>query len=203
MAGDSRVRHCEACARDVVNTAAMTPGQIEAMIAGASLPCLRLVRLEDGSLLTAREEKSGLGRVSAMAASALVAVSSLAAAAQSKQITMCRVPVAHVIAVGQVRGPDGKPLGTAVEVMLTRLSVDGATERSEMVKTDVHGMFRAEMWPGSYSLSVHGPAYYGSEKVDLKAGETNIPTLKLARVQMFMGVPPPPPPPQEKSKSTP
>jgi len=48
MAGNSRVRHCAACQRDVVNAAALTPEQIERHIQAASkgepTPCMRLVQ---------------------------------------------------------------------------------------------------------------------------------------------------------------
>src|SRR6185312_7923892 len=62
MAGDARVRHCGACGRDVRNVATMTPSEIDAMLAAPGpLPCMRIVRYQDGSLLTARvEQKPGM-----------------------------------------------------------------------------------------------------------------------------------------------
>jgi hypothetical protein len=64
MAGDARVRHCGECGRDVRNLAAMTPAEIDAMLAAPGpLPCMRLVQYEDGSLLTARvEQRAGVWR---------------------------------------------------------------------------------------------------------------------------------------------
>src|SRR5580698_5167237 len=55
MPGDARVRHCGACDRDVHNLAAMTPAQIDALLAKPGpLPCMRMVQFEDGSLMAAR-----------------------------------------------------------------------------------------------------------------------------------------------------
>ena len=57
MPGDARVRHCGGCDRDVHNLAAMTPAQIDALLAKPGpLPCMRMVRHQDGSLMTARVE---------------------------------------------------------------------------------------------------------------------------------------------------
>jgi len=56
-AGGWRVRHCGVCERDVLNTAAMTPEQIEALISKPGpTPCLRLVPVGDGMLMTAHSE---------------------------------------------------------------------------------------------------------------------------------------------------
>ena len=64
MPGDARVRHCGGCDRDVHNLAAMTPAQIDALLAKPGpLPCMRIVRNVDGSLMTARvEQKPGVIR---------------------------------------------------------------------------------------------------------------------------------------------
>ena len=54
MVGDERVRHCASCDKDVFNVAAMTRTEALQLIANQSgeVPCLRLFRRDDGTVLT-------------------------------------------------------------------------------------------------------------------------------------------------------
>lgn len=53
MKGDDRVRFCGQCQLNVYNTSVMTPREIEKLLSGeGQLPCLRLYRRADGTLLT-------------------------------------------------------------------------------------------------------------------------------------------------------
>jgi len=59
MRGDERVRHCSRCERDVFDLSAMTRAEAETLLRGhhalpeGGLPCVRLYRRSDGTVLTA------------------------------------------------------------------------------------------------------------------------------------------------------
>lgn len=105
MSGDSRRRHCGACDRYVLNTATMTPEQIESALAKPGpLPCMRLVRLEDGALMTAQvvQKQSLLTR--AIAAIATAVMMSTATAFAGK-------PKLHPVTLqGKLVDPSGAPV---------------------------------------------------------------------------------------------
>ena len=55
MRGDDRVRHCSACDKKVYDSKAMTRVELERLVAeheGRRLPCLRLHRRFDGTIIT-------------------------------------------------------------------------------------------------------------------------------------------------------
>lgn len=52
MKGDARSRHCERCHLTVHNLTAMTREEALAVLRGASPPCVRFIRREDGTVLT-------------------------------------------------------------------------------------------------------------------------------------------------------
>src|SRR5471030_1274603 len=108
MSGDSRTRHCSACERDVLNTAARTSAQIEAVLAKPGpLPCMRLVRLDDGGLLTAQVvPRASLLTRAVSVISAAVMMSNAAAFAGK--------PKPHPITLqGKVVDPTGAPVPNA------------------------------------------------------------------------------------------
>lgn len=57
MTGDDRVRYCGSCRQNVYNVAAMTKAEVAWLLAANEperrSPCLRLLRREDGTLITA------------------------------------------------------------------------------------------------------------------------------------------------------
>jgi hypothetical protein len=202
MAGTSSVRHCESCRHDVLNVAAMTPAQIEAMLAQPGpRPCMRLVVFEDGSLLTASERRAlgPLGRLGAVAASAAMALGGMMAAAQSSTSR----PKEAVIA-GQVLDVNGKA-APQVEVTINRILPSGILYRKSAT-TDADGHFRIVAEPGSYGLGALSHARestaQANRQIVLHEGEQNMPPLKLERMVVLLGAPPPPPPPQP-AKATP
>lgn len=52
MRGDDRVRHCDACQKNVYNLTAMPTEEAEALLAEEGGRCLRLYRRADGTVLT-------------------------------------------------------------------------------------------------------------------------------------------------------
>jgi hypothetical protein len=55
MHGDDRVRHCSACDKKVYDSAGLTRAELESLVAeheGRRLPCFRLHRRFDGTIIT-------------------------------------------------------------------------------------------------------------------------------------------------------
>lgn len=149
MHGDSRVRHCAECDRDVHNLAAMTPSQIEALAADpASLPCLRIARYEDGSLLVAEEarQSSPYGLVAGAAMAALVSISGCVANAQR---TIGKVTPRLATYSARVVDAFGKPVPHAA-VRLTRNS-RGWLEETK-AETNAAGEFEVSVDPGDWQM---------------------------------------------------
>ncbi len=201
MQGDARMRHCAECDRDVHNTAALTPRQIEELLSGAgALPCLRVAHFADGSMLVAEEARSlpRFGTLAGAAMTALVSISAASVSAQSKrvEITLGRKPVAQAVYSGLVLGTDGKPAAGA-HVSASRM-VEGKEQRVEAA-ADAHGNFRLQVAPGEWKLSavgVNGPSFAHEQAVTLRAGEQSAgKPLQLELITVTAGIPLPPPQP--------
>ena len=164
MPGDSRVRHCGVCDRDVHNVAAMAPAQLEAVLAQPGpLPCMRLVQYEDGSLLTARmDQKPNLLRRASMALSTVMLVAGGAAAQTStlpKQDQMATLQ-------GKVVDATGASISHAkIELLANGKQVISA-------ETDAQGAFVLTALPGPYTLDVASRGFKRSDAmpVQLRAG---------------------------------
>jgi hypothetical protein len=52
MIGDERVRYCEGCSQNVYNVESLTRREVEKLVSGKGLPCMRLFRRADGTLVT-------------------------------------------------------------------------------------------------------------------------------------------------------
>ena len=172
MNGDSRKRHCEACDSVVHNLAAMTAQQVETLLnAPGPLPCMRIARYEDGSLLVSAEQRTqpGYGAMAGAAMAALVSLSCGVAAGQSPVRMVGKVQPAAVYS-GQVLGPDGRPVAHARVTL--RPGVDDTGMREGV--TDAAGKFMIMAWQGVWHVGATGPdGTYKSvvEEVTLKAGE--------------------------------
>jgi Carboxypeptidase regulatory-like domain len=144
MPGDVRVRRCGSCDRDVYNVASMMPEQIEAMLAKPGpLPCMRIVRNHDGSLLAARNEQRPNVFVRASMALSTVMLMAGTAAAQG---TGSAKPETAASLIGQVVDPKGQPIAHA-DVELWKKSKMVTT-----IETDEQGKFRLGAAPGNYSI---------------------------------------------------
>jgi hypothetical protein len=165
MGGGSRVRHCGSCDRDVLNVAAMTAGQLEAVIAEGSrtgaMPCMRVVRDADGLLMVAQEvvQPKWYQRVAAGVAGAML--SGLAAAAQDVK------PEAQARLSGHLVDTSGASIPRA-SVSLRR--EDGMVFRAT---TDGAGQFVVDAAPGTYEMDADsaGFKHYAQKAVVLQAGE--------------------------------
>jgi hypothetical protein len=160
MAGNASVRHCGSCDRDVRNVAAMTPAQIDAMLAQPGpLPCMRLVQFDDGSLLVARSEHRHFLLRASMALSTVMLMAGCA------QTTGSSKPESNANLIGQVVDLKGKPIAH-VNVQLWRKDKMVVT-----VETDDRGSFRLAAAPGNYSiyaLERDGEEYLQSDIFDVK-----------------------------------
>jgi hypothetical protein len=174
MDGDSRVRHCAACDRDVLNLASMTPANIEAIFAkGGPLPCMRVVRLEDGGLLTAQvaPRASVLTRlVAAISATIMVPV----VAAQTAQS-----PERAVTLQGKVQDPAGATIPNATVQL--RHGAEVIT-----TATDIHGRFAVSAPPGRYELVTTMRGFVNdSETIQLNVGSRELTKPITLRVGMI------------------
>lgn len=163
LPGDVRVRHCGECGRDVHNVAAMTAGQLEAVLAqDGPTPCLRLVRNEDGTVLVARPPAttSAWQRVTRTLSTVMLFAGS--AAAQT---------------AGSPRRDDAVLTGMVVDA--TGAAMPGAKVelRAEhdivsTVLTDSTGRFELHTGPGKYALVAERVGFEASptQIVELHAG---------------------------------
>ena len=156
MHGDSRVRHCTECDKRVHNLAALTSAQIEHLIdSPGPLPCMRIARFADGSLLVAEEQRNRppYGLLAGAAMAGLLALS--ARVASTQQTTMGRIAMRTAIYSGRVVDSLGKPV-PQVEVTLIR-SVAGRIEQAKS-GTDANGEFEFSVAPGDWTLSADSAA---------------------------------------------
>ena len=85
MPGSARVRHCASCDQDVVNLAAMSSAEIAALLQGP-IPCLRIARHDDGTLVTTEPPAThSLPRIAAGLLTAALSVTAAAAQQTSPQ----------------------------------------------------------------------------------------------------------------------
>jgi len=184
MGGDSRSRHCVACGRDVLNTATMTPAQIEAVLAKPGrLPCMRMVRLSDGGLMTAQSvpQRSQMQRLSLAFVTSLVTAGAMAQMPSStnheKQATL------H----GVVVNASGKPLAHAKVVF------EDSKGQLKEVETNDNGTFSFSTNKGDYKVDVvfKGLNELRPMKVSLPAGarELKNPIRLGEEVEVVVGEP--------------
>ena len=164
MPGDSRVRHCGVCDRDVHNVATMAPAQLEAILAQPGpLPCMRLVQYEDGSLLTARvDQRPNSLRRTWMALSTVMLMAGGAAA------QIATLPRQDQMAILQGRVVDAT--GASIPHAKIELLADGKQVIS--AETDAQGAFVLKALPGAYTFDVASSGFKRSDAmpVQLRAG---------------------------------
>lgn len=186
MQGDSRKRHCAECDRDVLNSASMTPGEIEQVLqAGAPLPCMRLAQFSDGSLLVASEvarERRALSGLSAAFIS-LLALTGINANAQG----VPSVAPSTATISGHVVDAWGRPARNA-EVVLTQTSKEHPG--GETVTTDAEGRFEAKVAPGSWTVAASkGIARSQVQRMRLRPGQQRVSrALTLQQITVTAGV---------------
>ena len=164
MPGNSRVRHCGVCDRDVHNGATMTPAQLEAILAQPGpLPCMRLVQYEDGSLLTARaDQQPNLLRRASLALSTVMLMAG-GAAAQNPTL-----PKQDQMAI--LQGSVVDATGASISHAKVELLADG--KQAVFAETDAQGAFVLTVLPGAYTFDVASPGFKRSDAmpVQLHAG---------------------------------
>jgi hypothetical protein len=143
MRGSSQVRHCSSCDRQVHDFAAMTPRQIDRLVAesGGHL-CGRITRREDGSLVTL-EPTTGRARLAAVGLSLALGVAPMALAQSGAP-----APPASFSLSGTVKDIQGGAIAGS-KIILMR----GATAFAD-VATDGAGQFSVLLPAGKYELRV-------------------------------------------------
>jgi hypothetical protein len=181
MPGNSRVRHCDACGRDVINAASLTPEQIEehirAALNGTPMPCMRLVQFEDGSLLTAQSERrSGLVQ-RGLAALSMLTVLATTAGAQHASATR------DAMLTGRVTDTTGAGI-PGVSVKLQQ-----PNHADVAAKTAADGTFKIETTPGEYALSAdrNGFQHLSAQGVVLHEGAQDLAQPLKLEVGALMG----------------
>lgn len=176
MPGDSRVRHCAVCDRDVLNTAAMTPQQVEAILSTpGQLPCMRTVRHADGSLFTAEAvpKPMRLARIAAAALTATVALT--AASAQTNGRPQ------NVVVAGRILDASGAVILHSTVRIRTKAGILSTAETNKV------GEFRFSVPRNeSYDLDASAPGFISSASTVLVAQEANTVsrdiTLQVGRI---------------------
>jgi ribosomal protein S11 len=163
MPGDVRVRHCGSCDHDVHNLAAMTPAQIDALLAATGpLPCMRVAWNDDGSMMTAAvvPGPSFLSRAS-LALSAVVLMAGSAAAQ-----TSASPPGKPATLKGYVVDPTGANIPDAT------VTLHGVNNTVITAHTDIHGEFNIDAEAGKYTFDASRESFIASpaQVVVLHAG---------------------------------
>jgi hypothetical protein len=181
MAGGSRVRHCASCGRNVINVASLTPEQIEKHIEaarhGTPMPCMRLVRFEDGALLTARTDRQLSLRQRAIATLSALTIAATTAVAQQ----------APSAGDATLTGRITDRTGTGIPGAFVKLQQPNHTDI--VVKTSGDGTFNVKAIPGEYALSADalGFQHLPAQRVILAKGPQNLPQPLKLDVAALMG----------------
>jgi hypothetical protein len=143
MLGTVRQRHCASCDRQVHNFAAMTPREIERLVAetGGHL-CARLTRREDGSLVMLEPAKRAPHRLNLAVTAALA----LLPATVCAQTSPTGAPESVFSLTGTVRDIQGALISGS------SLTVFHGNNRVVDAKTDAVGRFDLSLPAGEYEL---------------------------------------------------
>jgi hypothetical protein len=180
MPGDARVRHCGGCDRDVHNLAAMTPAQIEAMLAQPGpKPCMRLVQFEDGSLMAARVavRRSFFQRAALTLSTAMLAVTT--------SVAQDAHPAGSNDAI--LQGVVVDPAGTPIPHATVELKADG--KRISFSETDKDGVFTLHSVPGIFLIDAVGTGFAMSSerRVEMVKGARKLSDAISLNVVSLMG----------------
>jgi hypothetical protein len=148
MTGSSRERHCVSCDRQVHDFAAMTPRQIERLVAetGGHL-CARITRRQDGSLIMLKPDPGQFGLVALTLSVAL----GIAPAALAQGVSISSAPSS--LLRGTVRDIQGAVI-VGSKVTLMRGAVEAFT-----MKSDETGQFAVSIPSGEYQILVSAPGF--------------------------------------------
>jgi len=181
MPGDARVRHCAGCDRDVHNLAAMTPVQIDVLLAKPGpLPCMRIVRHQDGSLLTARvESHRGFLQHASVALTTVMLAATTSFAQQTHPATSDNTATLQ----GLVVDPTGAPLPHATVELLS----DG--KRVAFTETNKDGVFTLSAAPGKFVIDASAPGFTKNpgQRVDMVKGARKLANSIRLDVSVFVG----------------
>jgi hypothetical protein len=173
MRGNDRVRHCDLCNLNVYNFSAMTEPEIRKLLARREgLPCVRLHRRRDGTIITrncpvgVKAVARRISRVAGTIFSLLAAALSAPPAALAQSYTLSNVNSAGIWV--EVRDHNGALVPQAKVTLL-------GTSRNQKIEgvTDKHG--RVRLWGsvgGEYRIEVSATAFLThSDLVELHVGE--------------------------------
>lgn len=188
MAGDNRIRHCDACNLNVYNLAAFTEAEIRELVANRNgRLCGRIYQRRDGTVL-AQNCPVGLRTVTRRIARIAGAVFAFLTVNFSARLPLLgqsytRTNVSSAAMALEVFDPTGTPVAGA-DVILSEPSrkqtLRGKTDkRGQSVLQGVQG--------GRYLLTVSAPGFRSlPEQVDLRSGEKLSLPVKL-NVGVLMG----------------
>lgn len=153
MPGTARIRHCDACNQNVVNLAAMSSAEIVRLLEGP-VPCLRIARFDDGTLVTTEPVlPRPIPRIAAGLLTAAMALGAAAQSARNQQITVGAPPssAARPLVTGTVTDHSGRPLAHATATLLSKGKVVAT------VKLGPDGHYALTAPAGLYDLHVEAP----------------------------------------------
>jgi hypothetical protein len=169
MPGNSKVRRCDACNKQVHNFAGMTAGEIEKLIdETAGRLCARILRGPDGSVqMLEQQSKQPLAAGFVLAAS--LAMGTAASAQTTETTTAARLS-------GKVLSPEGS---TSVKGVAVTLLSDGKAVAT--AETDSNGSFTITTEPGQYDLLISQNMFRKSSipNVNLHAGDQSVQSVRL------------------------
>jgi len=156
MTGDDRVRHCAECNLDVYNFSALTPAEIEQLLAASKGQrlCGRLYRRADGTVLT-RDCPVGfrarVRRVSNRIGVALAAAMSVtfASAQSAHQNTPSLVQIAPATARAEIVVYDA----SGAVIPRTKIEIWSSAKLIAEGAADASGRFTANLAPGTYNVT--------------------------------------------------
>jgi hypothetical protein len=171
MDGTTRQRHCQICNKYVHNFAAMTPNEIERVIAANhGRLCGRVTHRANGSLVTLDIADRTTPATRAAALVVGIALATTSAHAQSNP-----VPDGKALVSGTFTDAKGDAFLKGSQVIFVS---NGATVLE--TNTDAEGNWRAQLDPGTYDVIFRANPLFGErvDAVQLHAGEQSFATTK-------------------------
>ena len=150
MEGNSHERHCELCAKQVHNFAAMTSREIETLVQAKNGElCARITRRGDGSLVTL-DALPRASMAAQIAASAALVMGAAGAVGQAPSDGSAR---ADATIHGVVLRPNGADPAVGASILIRH-----GESRNSLATTNARGEFQSSVLPGTYDILIRDNA---------------------------------------------